>query len=283
MERLLKSIIVVFLFLIGLSTYAFDLEKAKEAMPFLNSDYAFQYLRIQKNLMNGQPIGETRTETKYTDDGLISSIVTTTNGEKTLELIDYEYGDRTRNYKSNTYLNGQLFSNSTFHDTFGDDFYRNMTTSDNITNQMGKPGKVHMEFTYDEEGRIVGMKQYQDDKLQIEQKDYCWTPNSCEYLSITYFPIPSNDHVKKSFQDTNYVQNILEIHEIEMNGTKTDSKSEFTYDDKGNMTSMKNFSNGQLLTEWKDYIWGDKKSSHKEIMYLNGNVISESLVEEFYK
>lgn len=262
---------------------AYDIEKAKEAMPFLKSDYAYEYLRVQKNMMGDKVVGEIRTETTYNDDSLITSVITTFNGQKSLELVDYIYGDKTRSHKANTYMNGQLFSSETFSDVFGDDFYRNMTLSECTRTQMGNTSNIRIEWAYDDAGRIISMKQYQDGKLQLEQKDYIWTPNSCEYIAVTYFPITSTDKVNKTFKDSEYVQNILETHDIEMNGVKTNTRSEFAYDDKGNIISMKSYSNGQPLMEWKDYIWSDKKNTHKEITYMNGNMISESCVEQFYK
>lgn len=283
MKNSIKLILAILFSIISFASYAYDLEKAKEAMPFLKSDYAFEYLRIQKSMMGGKDVGETRVETTYNEDGLITSVITTTNGQKQLELVDYVYGDKSRSHTANTYMNGQLFTSESFSDSFSDDFYRNMTASDIVKNQMGNVVKEHIEWTYDDASRIVGMKHYQGDKLQLEQKDYVWTPNSCEYITVTYFPIASTDKVKKIFKDTEYVQNILETHEVEMNGVKTSTRSEFTYDDKGNIISMKSYSNGQLLMEWCDYIWGNKQSSHKEIMYMNGNPISESIVEQYYK
>lgn len=283
MKKIVNLLLTVLLLSMSLTTYAYDLEKAKEAMPFLKSDYAFEYLRVQKSMMGDKVVSEIRTETTYNDNGLIISVITTTNGQKSLELIDYVYGDKTRSYKSNTYMNGQSFSSQSFSDVFVDEFYRNMTVSESTQTQMGNTSKLRYEWTYDESGRIIGVKQYQDGKLQLEQKDYIWSPNSCEYVTITYFPIASTDKVKKTFSDSEYIQNVLETHEVEMNGVKTDSRSEFDYDDNGNLISMKNYSNGQLLMEWNSYSWGNKQSSHKEIMYMNGNVISESFVEQYFK
>ena len=283
MKFIIKLLVLSLFSTIGVTTFAYDFEKAKEAMPFLNSDYAFEYLRVQKIMMGDKVIGESRTETTYNDQYLIASIVGTMNGQKTLELVDYEYGDRSRTHTANTYVNGQLYSSALFVDTFGDDYYRNMTISEIYKTQSGIKSKERIEWTYDNDGRITSMKHYQDDKLAIEQKDYIWTPNSCEYTEISYFPTASTSKVKKTFRDSDYVQNILEIHEIEMNGVKTDTRGEFDYDDKGNLISMKSYNNGQLLTEWSNYSWGNKQNTHKETMYMNGTIISESIVEQYYK
>ena len=110
-----------------------------------------------------------------------------------------------------------------------------------------------------------------------------WTPNSCEYVEISYFPMASSQKVTKKFQDENYVQNILEVHEIDMNGVKMENKNECTYDSDGNLTSMKSYTNGQLTMEWKDYIWGDKKNTHKEVMYMNGTPFMTIEVTQYYK
>ena len=283
MRNYIKLIAVAIFSIIAFAANAYDIEKAKEAMPFLKSDYAYEYLRVQKKMMGDKVVGENRTVTTYNDNYLITSVITTDNGQKSIELVDYVYGDQTRSHKANTYMNGQLFTSENFSDVCGDDFYRNMTVSESTKTQLGNSSNIRVEWTYDDADRIIGMKQYQDGKLQLEQKDYTWTPNSCEYVTVTYFPIASTDKVKKTFRDTEYVQNILETHDIDMNGLKTSLRSEFAYDDNGNLISMRNYNNDQLLMEWKDYIWGDKKSTHKEIMYMNGNIISESLVEQFYK
>ena len=79
-----------------------------------------------------------------------------------------------------------------------------------------------------------------------------------------------------------YVQNVCEIHIITINGVQTETKSEYTYDESGNLTSMKNFQDGQLVMEWKDYVWGDKKNTHIEIMYMNGSPMSTTEVTQFY-
>ena len=148
---------------------------------------------------------------------------------------------------------------------------------------MGVESKELFEWTFDDKGRIIGLKQYSNNQLLSEQKDYIWTPTSVEYLTINYSPIASVDKVKKVFKDSNYIQNVLETHEIDMNGMKTETRNESEYDENGNINSFKSYSNGQLLMEWTDYVWGDKKSSHKEIMYMNENPISETLVEQYYK
>lgn len=63
MKNSIKLILAILFSIISFASYAYDLEKAKEAMPFLKSDYAFEYLRIQKSMMGGKDVGETRVET----------------------------------------------------------------------------------------------------------------------------------------------------------------------------------------------------------------------------
>ena len=63
-------------------------------------------------------------------------------------------------------------------------------------------------------------------------------------------------------------------------GISSVQKNEFTYDENGNIISMKTFQNGQLSMEWKDYVWGDKKNTHVEIMYMNGSPMSTTEVTQ---
>ena len=257
-------------------------QKAQETLPFLKGEYAYEYLRESKTMMNGTVINETRTETSYDENFLITGIKTFTNAQKTLEFFDYVYGDRTRMYKANTYMNGQCISSQEFSDSFIDDFYRNMNVSEIKTTSAGVYSIQKNEYSYDEQGRIIKMKQFVDGKLKMEQLNYVWTPNSCEYESITYFPVQSTEKVSKKFIDKSYVQNVCEIHIITINGVQTETKSEYAYDESGNLTSMKNFQDGQLVMEWKDYVWGDKKNTHIEIMYMNGSPMSTTEVTQFY-
>mgnify|MGYP003288418835 CR=1 FL=1 len=261
----------------------YDLKKAQEAMPFLKGEYVYEYLRESKTMMNGTVVSELRTETTYDDNFLITSIVSYSNGQKTLELYDYVYGDRTRLHKSKTYMNGQCLTSQEYTDTFIDDFYRNMSLSEITTTTAGTTSNERIEYTYDDQGRIIGMKHYVNGELHIEQLNYVWTPNSCEYESITYAPFPSTSKVSKKFIDEFYVQNVCEIHITTMNGFQTENRSEFTYDDNGNLTSMKSYLNGTLSMEWKDYVWGNKMNKHTEIMYMNGTPISTAEVTQYYK
>lgn len=266
----------------GQNNSGYNLQKAQEAMPFLKGEYVYEYLHVSKLMMNGTVASETRTETTYDENFLVTSITSFTNGQKTLEHCDYVYGDRTRVHKANTYMNGQCTSSQVHTDSFIDDFYRNMSVSE-ITPATGNSPVQRNEFIYDDQGRIVGMKQYVDGVLQSEQFNYVWTPNSCEYESITHHPFQSTDKVSKLFSDENYVQNVCEIHITTINGFQTETKTECTYDENGNITSMKSFQNGQLNMEWKDYVWGDKMNTHTIIMYMNGTPFSTTEVTQYYK
>jgi hypothetical protein len=289
MKKYIGSLIIFVFSTISINVYGsddgdgYDLHKAQEAMPFLKGEYVYEYLRESKIMMNGAVISETRTETSYDKNFLITGVVTFTNGQKTLELFDYIYGDRTRMHKANTYMNSQCLSSQEYSDTFIDDFYRNMSVSEITTTSAGISSIQKNEFFYDEQGRIIGMKQFVNGNLQMEQLNYVWTPNSCEYESITYYPVQSTEKVTKRFIDEYYVQNVCEIRIITINGFQTEIKNEYTYDERGNLTSMKNFQNGQLVMEWKDYVWGEKKNTHKEITYMNGSPISTTEVSQYYK
>ena len=271
------------LWALSLFSFSTNAEDTTEDLPFLKSDYLYEYLHEVKTSMGGNVVSETKMETTYDDNNHIISMITTTNGAKTMEMIDYVYGDKIRSNTSNIYLNGQKMMTMKTNSTFADDIYRNMTVNESETDQMGKVSKQRNEWTYDDQGRIIGMKQFLNGELQLEQKDYEWTPNSCSYVEILYFPMKSTKNVSKQFKDDHYIQNILEVHETDMNGVKMESRSEWTYDDAGNMTSFKNYSNGQLSMEWKDFVWGDKKGSHTEIMYMNGAPTTTSEVKQYYK
>ena len=254
-----------------------------DSLPFLKSKYLYEYLHESKTMMNGNVVSETTMETTYDDNDRIVSMITKTNGQKTMESIDYKYGDKTRSYTVNMYMNGDLTQSSNYNDTFADDIYRNMLVSEMTNNVGDNKGVRRYEWTYDDNGRIIGMKHYLNDVLQSEQRDYVWTPNSCEYVEETFLPFPSVQHVLKQFKDDNYVQNVLEVHKMDMNGMQSELRSEFEYDDDGNIISMKSYNNGQLMSEWKDYTWGNKKSTHTEIMYMNGTPMSITEVIQYYK
>lgn len=258
-------------------------QSKEEVLPFLNGEYVYEYLRESKMSMGGNVISESRTETEYDDNNNIIRMTVYTNGDKTSETTDYKYGNRTMSNVSNSYMNGQKTSTIKTKNTYADDIYRNILVSEIEMDIMGNISNQRNEWEYDDNGRIIGMKQYQNGELSKEQKDYVWTPNSCEYVEVSYFPMQSTDKVSKKFQDDNYVQNVLETHDMDMNGMKTNSRSEFTYNDKGNIDSMKGYTNEQLTMEWKDYIWGEKKNTHKEIMYMNGSPSSISEVTQYYK
>ena len=287
MKKCISTFITMLFAGIAVNAYGqeyYDLQKAQEAMPFLKSEYAYEYLRVDKTIMNGMVVSESRTESSYNENFLITGIVTYMNGQKTMELYDYVYGDRTRLHKTNTYMNGQCLSTQDVSDTFVDDFYRNMNLSEITTATGGVVSSMQrIEFTYDEQGRITGMKQFVNGELQTEQFNYVWTPNSCEYESVTYFPFQSTDKVSKKFIDEHYVQNVCETHVMTMNGIQMETKNEYTYDESGNMTSMKSYQNGQLSMEWKDFVWGDKINTYTQVMYVNGAPMSTSVVTRYYK
>ena len=267
----------------GNLSFTIDAQTKEEVMPFLKGEYVYEYLRESKNKMGDNIISETISKTDYNDNGNIISMVITTNGEKTMETIDYQYGDREMSNVSNNYLNGQKISTSKTHNTYADDFYRNISVSEIESEQFGNTSNLRIEWTYDDQGRMTGMKQFLNGELLSESTDFVWTPNSCEYITYSYSPIQSVDKVSKKFQDENYVQNVLEIHNIDMNGVSMENKNECTYDNDGNLTSMKSYSNGQLTMEFKDYVWGDKKNTHEEVMYMNDKPYSISEVTQYYK
>ena len=281
------SLFIIYLFsTASINLYAqanYNLQKAQQAMPFLKGEYAYEYLRESKTIMNGTVVSVSRTETSYNDNFLITSIVSYMNGQKNLELYDYVYGDRTRTHKTRTYMNGQCLNSQEVSDHFADEFYRNISNSETKTTIAGNSSIQKTEYTYDEQGRMTGMKVFENGKLQKEQFNYVWTPNSCEYESKTYTPFQSTEKVSKKFIDEYYVQNVCEIHIITTNGFNIESKNEFTYDEKGNLTSMKSFQNGQLSMEWKDYVWEEKKCTHKEITYINGSPTTLIEVTQYYK
>lgn len=257
--------------------------EVSDSLPFLKSKYLYEYLHESKTMMNGNVVSETTMETEYDDDNKIVSMITKTNGQKSMESVDYKYGDKTRSYTVNMYMNGNLTQSTNYNDTFADDIYRNMLVSE-MKNDIGDDNGIRrFEWTYDDKGRIIGMKHFLNGVLQSEQREYVWTPNSCEYVEETFLPFPSMQHVSKQFKDDNYVQNILEIHKMDMNGMQSESRNEYQYDDDGNIISSKSYSNGELFTEWKDYSWGDKKSTHTEIMYMNGTPMSTTEVTQYFK
>ena len=252
-------------------------------MPFLKGDYVYEILRESKTKMGDNLITETIIKTEYDDNNNIVSIIVTTNGEKTLEMIDYVYGDRKMTNLTNQYLNGQLFSSMKTNNTYDDDFYRNIAVGELETIKGGIPSIQRNEWTYDDQGRMTGMKQYIDGNLSEEQKDYTWTSKSCEYFTYSYSPIQYTEKVTKKFEDDNYVRNVLELHQRDMNGFNIEIKNEATYDNEGNLTSLKSYTNGELTLEFSDYIWGDKKNTHKETMYVNGSPSMISEVTQYYK
>lgn len=278
-----KKGILAFLFIAFAAITSCAQTETPDSLPFLKSKYLHEYLHEAKMMMNGNVVSETITETTYDEKDRISSMTIKTNGQKIMEFIDYNYGDKTRNYTVNNFLNGNLSASTIHNDTFADDIYRNMLTSES-KNKLADDNSVQlMEWTYDDNGRIIGMKQYLNGVLQSEQRDYVWTTNSCEYVEETFLPFPSISHVSKQFKDNYYVQNILEIHKIDRNGMQSESRNETKYDDDGNIISFKSFDNGELSFEWKDYVWGDNKSTHTEIMYINGNPMSVTEVTQYYK
>lgn len=277
-----KCISALLLTALGAFTGAAQKE-VPDSLPFLKSKYLHEYLHESKMMMNGNVVSETITETTYDDDNRISNMTTKTNGQKVLEQIDFKYGDKTRSHTVNNYLNGNLTTSSLYNDTFADAIYRNMLVSESKNKLADDNSLQRMEWTYDDKGRIIGMKHYLNGVLQSEQRDYVWTPNSCEYVEETFLPFPSIQHVSKKFKDDYYVQNILEIHKIDMNGMQSELRNEFEYDEDGNIISMKSYTNDMLTSEWKDYNWGDKKSTHTEIMYMNGSPMSTTEVTQLFK
>ena len=254
-----------------------------DELPFLKSDYLYEYLNESKIMMGGNVVSESKTEITYDDDNHIISMVSYMNGQKLMEMIDYTYSDRKRTHIANNYSHGEIMMSSKVTDTFADDIYRNMLVSERETEMAGNKSVTRYEWIYDDQGRIIGMKEFLDGQLQMEQKEYVWTPNSCEYIEERLLPFPSVTKVTKQFQDEHYVQNVLEIHASDRNGVKTEFRTECQYDDNGNLISLKSYLNGQLSSEWKDYNWGDKKSSHTVISYMNGNPTSTSEVVQYYK
>ena len=283
MKKYINSILLTFA-LISCAPVSLNAQKdVSEAYPFLKKDYMYEYLNVAKTIVDGNVISETRVETTYDDNNRITSIITTTNGQKTMEMVDFIYGDRTKSNVNNTYMNGEKFSTQKVTNSYVDDYYRNIGVAEIETEMKGKTEKQRNEWVYDEQERVIGMKQYLDGKLQKEEKDYVWTPNSCEYEEISYFPISSTSKVSKQFQDENYVQNVLEVHKTITNGLEGEFKVEVTYDENGNIISTKNFRNGQLIMEFKDYDWSDKKCTYTAVMYMNGAPCSTLEIERLFK
>lgn len=262
---------------------AYGQQKAESVLPFLKGNYVYEYLHESKMLVNGNVINESRTETKYNDKNNIISIKNYQGGQLMLEQVNYLYGNKVCSYETMTYMGGQKTASSKVKNVYVDDIYRNISVSEIENTVNGNTTNQRNEWTYDEQGRMIGMKQYLNGELSKEQLNYVWTPNTCEYEEISYLPMKSTTSVRKEFQDKDYVQNTLELRITDMNGMKSEVKNEYTYNEKGNISSMKSYINEHLTVEWKDYVWGDKQITHTEVMYVNDMPMSTSTVTQYYK
>lgn len=246
-------------------------------------DYVHPYLHEEKATMNGMVVTQSKTETQYDDKMRPIHQVVTLNGMKQMEISDYVYDGKTTSYIVTYYLNGAENNKEKFTNTYMDD--DQLYPVKMVMEAVGpEPRDVRIsEHTYNDEGLITHSVTTKNGVLEIENKNYVYTPNSCDYEFYTTIPAPANGKGHMEFKDgKKYLREVEEtVMDYPTGPMKT--RSEHRFDENGMLAGSKVYTNGELSFEFKDYVWGDKKCNYTQVTYANGQPLMVTEISEYYK
>ena len=215
---------------------------------------------------------QSRVETTYDVEGRQIGYKQYSNGELIMELRDYQYNGRTATYWYDYYSSGSLQWTLKNQSTYSERNWIQTTlgityAEDGITEQS------RIETSYDTEGRQIGYKQYSSGELIMEFRDYQYNGRTATYW-YDYYSGGSLQWTlknKTTYSEKNWIQTTLGITYAE-DGTTEQSRIETNYDTEGRQISYKQYSNGELIMELRDYQYNGRTATYWYDYYSGGNL-----------
>lgn len=136
-------------------------------------------------------------------------------------------------------------------------------------------------YKYDSQGRVIGVKSYEDGKLSSEKKDYVYSENELTCTRETY----TNDTVSNSYKIVRVYDAANLLSEIHYRaGTNEESyKLLYEYDSQEREISVKTYINGMLLNEQKNYSYSNNKITYNEYEYPHPLIYENGATADCYK
>ena len=141
----------------------------------------------------------------------------------------------------------------------------------------GVTEQLRAEYTYDSEGKRTGYKNYVNGALTIQYRDIQYNGRTATYWSDIYSNgnLQSSNKCKTTYYDTNWIQTTLYI-QYATDGVTEQIRQEYTYDSEGKQTGYKNYSNGVLTNQYRDYQYNGRTLTYWSDTYSNGNLQSSN-------
>ena len=252
--------------------------------------------------------GYTRTEItkyKYNEHGDKTESATTTDNDRTsITKWNYEYDAQGRKtlmeyynirdelqekneytYEGNNTVNvvGESIWDGSFTgvEVYADADYKLMTSSVYTYEMNGKTTVKEVKYTYDSNGNDIGYEYKIDGKISSQRVE---EGNVYSYSSYNYDDdgnISSSYISKTVYTDSNREKPLTSesTHYDSWNGGNTyTEKNEYTYDNDGNNTGYKYYSNDKLSGESKDYVYDGNKVTYTVISYNENGEVTLNLI-----
>jgi hypothetical protein len=139
------------------------------------------------------------------------------------------------------------------------------------------------EISYDTEGRQIGYKQYSNGVLSLQYRDYQYNGRIATFWGDYYLEGSLNSSFKyqTTYSERNWIQTTQSII-YAANGVTEQSRTEISYDTEGRQIGYKQYSNGVLLLQYRDYQYNGRIATFWCDYYLEGSVNSSFKCQTTY-
>jgi len=214
-------------------------------------------------------------EADFDDDGRIIGARIYLDGTLSSQSRDYQYTELTLTFWTDFYLKGNLSSSTKFQNTYLDKNQKQ--TTQNITYAAdGVTEAGRTETDYDNDGRETGYRLYSNGTLSHQRSDYQYDGRTITYWQDFYSGgnLFSSHKFQITYSDKNWVQQTRQIQSLD--GVTETFRIETDYDNDGRETGYRQYSNGTLSTQYRDYQYDGRTIICWMDSYSGGNVTSSS-------
>jgi len=217
-----------------------------------------------------------RSETDLDHEGRITDNKVYSDGTLFVHYRDYQYTELTLTVWMDTYSGGNLSSSTKYQYTYLDK-NRMQTTQSISYAEDGVTETGLTETDYDNDGRETGYRSYSNGTLSQQRRDYQYNGRTVTYWNDNYSGgnLSSSRKHQQTYSDKNWVQQTQSI-AYAADGVTESSRIETDYDNDGRETGYRQYSNGTLLTQRRDYQYDGRTIICWIDSYSGGNVTSSS-------
>ena len=203
------------------------------------------------------------------------------NGMLSNKTRDYQYNGRTVIYWLDNYSGGNLQSSNKVQKTYCDKNWIQTTLSIQYAAN-GVTETYRVETDYDNDGRETGYRQYQNGVLLIQYRNYQYNGRTLTHWMDVYSGgNTSSSKFQRTYCDKNWIQTTISI-QYAANGVTEAFRVETDYDNDGRETGYRQYQNGTLSVQYRNYQYNGRTLTHWMDVYSGGNT-SSSKIQRVYK